>query len=80
MDQQINAAGNLKCFFKSENQTLISLALIVKYAINRSKTYLNYLYRQHDLGCPAAIQPGEELLGLKNDRFFTMMHCSCDER
>jgi len=36
--------------------------------------------RQHDLGCPAAIQPGEELLGLKNDRFFTMMHCSCDER
>jgi len=36
--------------------------------------------RQHDLGCPAAIQPGEELLGLKNERFFTMMHCSCDER
>lgn len=36
--------------------------------------------RQHDLGCPAAIQPGETILGLENDRYFTMMHCSCDER
>merc|ERR1740131_769535 len=36
--------------------------------------------RQHDLGCPLSIEPDETKYGLHNTRFYTAMHCSCDER
>ena len=52
--------------------------------VKKNFVFIIYIFhifvRQHDLGCPAAIQPGETILGLENDRYFTMMHCSCDER
>ena len=36
--------------------------------------------RQHDLGCPISIEPGQTEYGLTNVRFHTVMHCDCDER
>ena len=36
--------------------------------------------RQHDLGCPLSIEPGQTEYGLTNVRFHTVMHCDCDER
>lgn len=36
--------------------------------------------RQHDLGCPISIQPGETKYALTNMRFHTVMHCTCDDR
>ena len=36
--------------------------------------------RQHDLGCPLSIEPGEVKWGLSNNRVHTVMHCKCDER
>jgi len=36
--------------------------------------------RQHDLGCPISIQPGETKFGLTNIRVHTVMHCTCDDR
>ena len=36
--------------------------------------------RQHDLGCPLSIEPGEEKWGLTNTRYHTVMHCKCDQR
>jgi len=36
--------------------------------------------RHHDLVCPLSINPGETMYGLLNDKFHTVMHCSCDDR
>jgi len=36
--------------------------------------------RHHDLACPISIDPGETKHGLKNFRYHTVMHCSCDDR
>jgi len=36
--------------------------------------------RQHDLGCPESINPGETKYGLQNTKFYAVMHCTCDER
>ena len=36
--------------------------------------------RQHDLGCPYSIAAGETKYGLYNFKFYTISHCTCDER
>eukprot|EP00093_Oithona_nana_P013474 13474.XXX_1043637_1045168_1 [CDS] Oithona nana genome sequencing. len=36
--------------------------------------------RQHDLGCPAWIPSGQTRYGLYNYKYYTMNHCTCDER
>ena len=36
--------------------------------------------RHHDLACPIMINPGETHYGLFNDKFHSVMHCSCDDR